>query len=132
MNKGKRCKPPKRSLWPVVLLALALLGGGTWLVLNRLPDREPAEKEPVFSPQPDLPEPASEPVPEQEPEPEPEPEPMPEPAELVLADMSLREKVCQMFIIFPEAITGVQAATAAGETTRKALEEYPVDRKSVV
>lgn len=34
VNKGKRCKPPKRSLWPVVLLTLALLGGGMWLVLN--------------------------------------------------------------------------------------------------
>ena len=56
------------------------------------------------------PEPAPEPVPEPDPEPEPEPEPMPEPAELILADMSLREKVCQMFIIFPEAITGVHAA----------------------
>ena len=84
MNKGKRCKPPKRSLWPVVLLALALLGGGTWLVLNRLPDREPAEKEPVFSPQPDLPEPAPEPAPPAEEAPAsepPEPEQPPQPAE---------------------------------------------------
>ena len=58
-------------------------------------------------------------------------------AEEILSGMTLHEKVCQLFIVYPEAITGVSRVTAAGETTRKALEEYPVggflyDRKNMV
>lgn len=58
-------------------------------------------------------------------------------AEELLAGMTLHEKVCQLFVVYPEAITGVSKVTAAGETTRKALEEYPVggflyDRKNMV
>lgn len=44
----------------------------------------------------------------------------------ILAQMTLREKVYQMFVVFPSAVTGVPVVTAAGETTRKALEQYPV------
>ncbi len=51
----------------------------------------------------------------------------PETAEAaLLAQMSLREKVCQLFVVFPSSITGVSQVTAAGETTREALEAYPV------
>lgn len=39
--------------------------------------------------------------------------------------MSLHEKVCQMIIVSPESLTGVDQVIAAGETTRKALEEFP-------
>lgn len=46
--------------------------------------------------------------------------------ESILADMSLEEKVYQLFIITPEALTGSKCVTAAGETTRKSLEKYPV------
>lgn len=58
-------------------------------------------------------------------------------AEEILSGMTLHEKVCQLFIVYPEAITGVSRVTAAGETTRKALEQYPVggflyDRKNMV
>ncbi|OUN05564.1 glycoside hydrolase family 3 [Flavonifractor sp. An92] len=58
-------------------------------------------------------------------------------AEEILSGMTLHEKVCQLFIVYPEAITGVSRVTAAGETTRKALDEYPVggflyDRKNMV
>lgn len=58
-------------------------------------------------------------------------------AESVLAGMSEREKVCQLFIVFPSQITGVGTVTAAGEATRKALETYPVggmiyDRSNLV
>lgn len=46
--------------------------------------------------------------------------------EEMLAKMTLREKVYQMFVVFPSAVTGVPVVTAAGETTKKALEQYPV------
>ncbi len=44
----------------------------------------------------------------------------------VLEDMTLEEKVAQLFMITPEALTGVDQATAAGNATREAYEKYPV------
>ena len=49
-----------------------------------------------------------------------------EAAEKILNDMTLEEKVYQMMFVAPEDITGVGVALQAGETTKKALEEYPV------
>ncbi|MCM1189234.1 MAG: glycoside hydrolase family 3 [bacterium] len=46
--------------------------------------------------------------------------------EKLLAEMTLKEKVYQLFVVFPSAITGVSKVTQAGETTRLALEKYPV------
>lgn len=43
-----------------------------------------------------------------------------------LSAMSLEEKVAQLFFITPEALTGFQTVTAAGETTKAALDRYPV------
>ena len=45
--------------------------------------------------------------------------------EAVLAGMSTEEKVAQLFMITPEALTGVNGVTAAGETTREAFSAYP-------
>lgn len=142
MSRGKRCKPRKRTRWPLALLVVGALVLAAAMGLPRLLEGERAE--PAFSPQPAAPAedaPASpapqEPEPEPAPEPDPDPEPEPELAQLVLEGMTLQEKVCQMFIVYPEAITGVKKATAAGEATRKALEKYPVggflcDRKNMV
>ncbi|WP_455718722.1 glycoside hydrolase family 3 protein, partial [Anaerosporobacter sp.] len=44
----------------------------------------------------------------------------------VLASMTLHEKICQMIIVYPEALTGVSKVVSAGEVTKQALEEYPV------
>lgn len=64
------------------------------------------------------------------PEPTPEPTPTPDPvkvrAEDLLSGMTLREKLCQLMIVRPEVLTGESPVTAAGETTRLALETYPV------
>lgn len=43
-----------------------------------------------------------------------------------LAQMTLKEKVCQMFILTPEALTGYALVTQAGDVTKDALEQYPV------
>ena len=40
--------------------------------------------------------------------------------------MTDEEKIWQLFFVTPEAITNVNTATVAGETTKKALEQYPV------
>ncbi len=43
-----------------------------------------------------------------------------------LSEMTLEEKVAQMFIISPEALTGYETVYNAGDSTYGALEEYPV------
>ncbi|MBM6774830.1 glycoside hydrolase family 3 protein [Olsenella profusa] len=43
-----------------------------------------------------------------------------------LAAMTLEQKVWQLFVVRPEAVTGVSVQTAAGEATRAALVERPV------
>lgn len=43
-----------------------------------------------------------------------------------LANMTLEEKVWQLFFTTPEGLTGVETATRAGETTKEALEQMPV------
>lgn len=80
--------------------------------------------------EPALPSPDAEGVAAPAPTPTPEPTPTPDPvltrAEELLAGMSLREKLCQLMIVRPEVLTGESPVTAAGETTRLALEQYPV------
>lgn len=43
-----------------------------------------------------------------------------------VASLTLKQKVAQMFMPTPEALTGVGQVTAAGETTRKAFASIPV------
>lgn len=80
--------------------------------------------------EPALPSPDAEGVATPAPTPTPEPTPTPDPvltrAEELLAGMSLREKLCQLMIVRTEVLTGESPVTAAGETTRLALEQYPV------
>ena len=47
-------------------------------------------------------------------------------ADKILADMSLEQKVYQMFMVTPETLTGVSVATVAGDATKQALTEKPV------
>ena len=44
----------------------------------------------------------------------------------ILSEMTLEEKVYQMFIIRPESITDVGTVIQAGDATKAALEQYPV------
>ena len=77
-----------------------------------------------------VPSPTTEPAPTATTEPTPEPTPTPDPvqeqAEALLADMSLHEKVCQLFVVRPEVLTGLSPVTVAGEATQLSLAEYPV------
>lgn len=43
-----------------------------------------------------------------------------------LSEMTLEQKVAQLFIVTPEALTGIENVTAAGEATYAALKQYPV------
>ena len=44
----------------------------------------------------------------------------------MIADMSLEERVLQLFVITPEALTRVDTVVAAGEATKEAIIERPV------
>lgn len=46
--------------------------------------------------------------------------------EACLADMTTEEKVLQLFMITPEALTGAMSVTAAEDRTREAILRYPV------
>jgi beta-N-acetylhexosaminidase len=44
----------------------------------------------------------------------------------MVAKMGQNEKICQLFVVTPEVLTGVDVATVAGDTTKKQLTKYPV------
>lgn len=107
---------------------------------ERAPVEEVQEAEPEASgeqaPEPDGQLPAPE---EETPEPAEEPEEVlpQEPAKTaeelleeevdgILAEMTLEEKVLQLFMITPEALTGYETVTAAGDHTRESILQYPV------
>ena len=85
--------------------------------------------------------PASSPAPAPSPTPDPEPtaavsaRPEPSPPEEetqtdavgeLLARMTLHEKVCQLFIVYPEALTGSSPVLSADDTLEQALADWPV------
>lgn len=47
-------------------------------------------------------------------------------AEEILDSMTLEEKILQLFMVTPEALTGYDEVYAAGEATESAIEQYPV------
>ncbi len=44
----------------------------------------------------------------------------------ILSGMTLEQKVAQLFMVTPEALTGYTKVTAAGEATKQSFEQYPV------
>ena len=46
--------------------------------------------------------------------------------EMLISQMSLEEKVCQLFFITPESLTDTDVVTQAGDTTKECLKRYPV------
>lgn len=57
---------------------------------------------------------------------EPAVDPLDEQASQLVSGMSLEDKVAQMFVITPEALTGYASVTAAGDTTKAVYESRPV------
>jgi beta-N-acetylhexosaminidase len=57
---------------------------------------------------------------------EPEADPEAVRAKAILAEMTTWEKVCQLFVVPPESITGLAPTTVAGTITKAGLEKYPV------
>lgn len=128
-----------RGKWAALGIAGALLLLAGALLLPRLlpPKPEPpAAGTPAPSvastPEP-TPKPTPTPTPEPTPMPTPEPTPTPDPetqlrdrAQTILSGMTLREKLCQMMLVYPSALTGTPAVTAVEEGDLQTLETYPV------
>lgn len=57
---------------------------------------------------------------------EPVIDPLTEEAIAVVSNMTLEQKVAQMFVITPDALTGANGATVVGNTTKQAYAKYPV------
>ena len=106
----------------VLFLALLALG---LLVVRRFQAEGPAA-----SPAPEASPPVSataSPVPETpSPSPTPTEDPVPARAQEIIAGMSDREKICQLFVVYPDDVSGVDFITTAGEETRLGLERFPV------
>lgn len=100
-----------------ITLAMVMLAGCS-------PVQEQGEQ--ISSPEPDL-------IPAAALTTEPAPSPAPTEEELrairvqeILADMTLHEKVCQLFIVYPEALTGVSPVVSADDAMQQALTDWPV------
>jgi beta-N-acetylhexosaminidase len=108
-----------------VILIVAVLGGGFYALVHfgviTLPSMEATEAPsdsfvvPTLTPTPSV-------VPTEAPT-EPDYVAM---AQRTAASMTDREKFLQLIITTPETLTGVDAVNMAGETTKNAIESYPV------
>ena len=112
----------KKNTFIIILAVLVLVLAGEFVALRLTGEREPGR---LAAPSATM-APTATPMPEPTPEPTPVPTPEPTAAELLLAEMTLREKICQMIIARPEDITGQEPVTVAREATEAALEQYPV------
>lgn len=126
MYQGKRSAPSPRPRWllPAIgIVTTLLLAAGVIAALRLPPSAEPPE--PPSAPPTQSPSP--EPPPSASPSPEPSPSPAPDRAEELLGEMTLHEKVCQLFVVQPvDLLPGLGRVTEAGAATRDALERYPV------
>lgn len=104
----------------LLLTACSAKGGGTSMDAESNRDRS-ASLSAEASPSPPTREASSNPAPS-----DPSPESADPTLQSLLSQMTLHEKICQMLVVTPESITGVEAVTAAGDTTKKALQAMPV------
>lgn len=128
----------KRVLyWILAVFALGTLCFSCYFLFRAIPrpnDQPPeilnteaifTEEEPFVPEDPAPEEPVEEEPPAEEEPPVDENSPRGK-AEAYLQTMTPEEKLWQLFITTPEAITGVETATRAGDTTKEALQKYPV------
>lgn len=138
----RRARRKKRRIrnqiiaYVTLFMVVAMVASGgflTWNYFGQAPVEKPQEEEPnsvmqsqvedLINKEPEI----SKPEPTVEPEPEPTPqERLDEIVDAAIGMMSLEDRVAGLFIVTPEAITGVGTAVKAGEGTKTALEANPV------
>lgn len=110
----------------VVLILLVLAAGGVFLVGRLLPkgDGQNAGTDGIELPGENVA--VTEEVTEQ-PQTEVQTDPVEEQAAQLVSQMTLEDKIAQMFVITPNALTGyASGVTAAGDTTKEAYQSRPV------
>ncbi len=116
-----------REILTILGCALIVLGGYSAVTFLMQRDFAPVQEPTVEAPQPAEPEQPEE-TPEEPTQPaeDPELEARHSRAQEILRDMSLEEKIYQLMFVRPEAITGVDQVTVAGQTTQDSLGRCPV------
>lgn len=108
----------------IVLLIMAVVAGGGFAVYHFVFDKEP---EPAATETPTvlLTEATLQQAPTQAPTEDPQVR-FDSLAADYMSGMSQKEKICQMLIVSPEVLTGVENVTEAGDMTKQAIADYPV------
>lgn len=122
-------KEPKKKLIIIilaVLLGLAVIGAGVYALLHFV-ILAPHEEQQVEETLPAIPEsPTLAPKPTEPPTEAPTEPDYAAMADKLMSGMTDKEKICQLFIVDTQGLTGVADANMAGDTTKAALEKYPV------
>lgn len=134
-RKKRRIRNQIMAYVTLVLVVAMVASGGfiTWNHFGSAPEVPTQEEvhssvmqsqvEDLIEKEPEI----SKPEPTVEPEPEPTPqERLDEIVNAAIEVMPLEDKVAGLFIVTPEAITGVKTVVKAGEGTKTALAEHPV------
>lgn len=135
-RRKRRVRSQVLAYSALTILILALATGITYGVFRVMGERQNTEEkeqenqdiiDELLASEEEIP--TVEPTPEPTPEPEPEPtweEKLDEYVDARIMEMPLEDKVAGLFVVTPEAITGVGTAVQAGDGTRQALETNPV------
>lgn len=135
-RRKRRVRSQVLAYSALTVLILALATGITYGVFRVMGERQNTEEkeqenqdiiDELLASEEEIP--TVEPTPEPTPEPEPEPtweEKLDEYVDARIMEMPLEDKVAGLFVVTPEAITGVGTAVQAGDGTRQALETNPV------
>lgn len=121
----------KKIVVGIILIALLLVGAQKAITSSTHPKEEEEKPVPEARQAEVVSEKEAEPAQEKEIEVEEEPEKseeelLEEQIEQMIDDMTLEERILQLFIVTPEALTGVDTVIAAGDTTQEAILERPV------
>lgn len=104
------CRLATLLMWVIVALAIEFVGTGA-------PSQTTHDPKPPTTPQPTI-------VATTPPAP-PEAQEILQ-ARQILETMTLNEKICQLFIVTQDQLTGHSGVTKSGSTTRESIEKYPV------
>lgn len=135
MSGGGRHLAPSRNkarFWVIGALAVVLAGvGGYWWMSSAPPGGAPAVQAPVptatavATPTP-TPTPPATATAAPTSTPGPTPDPLFARAQELLGGMTEREKLCQLFIVYQDDLTGISPTTVSGPRTQAGLEKWPV------
>ena len=131
-RRARRKRNQLIAIITVVIIGIALVAAGILCVtqiMKRVNEKKQAEELQEQLEQLAEAEPAVVEAPEEEEEETPEltsEDYLDQIADTCIAEMSLENKVAGLFMITPEALTGVDTVIQAGDTTKEKLSEYPV------